>query len=119
MIATHPRSYAQHEHILDPQHYLRTLQHRPAALDHADVFRRWQLPAVFGELRESLEKQHGPTRGVKHYVRVLALLDDHAIDQVQRVIEMSRCEAQTGLRSSRSARDRLQDSKHIYLKPSM
>src|SRR5262249_54488743 len=43
--------------------------------------------------RESLEKQHGPTRGVKHYVRVLALLDDHAIDQVQRAIEMSRCEA--------------------------
>ncbi len=97
VIATHPRSYGKHEQILDPQHYLGTLQRRPAALDHANVFRRWQLPAVFSELREALEKQHGPSRGVKHFVRVLQLLEEHAIDQVQRVIETSRCEAGYGV----------------------
>src|SRR5262249_19112601 len=71
VIAVHPRAYGQHQQILDPQHYLSTLQRRPAALDHANVFRRWRLPAVFGDLREALEKQHGPSRGVKHFVRVL------------------------------------------------
>jgi transposase len=90
VIATHPRSYGQHEQILDPRHYLDTLQRRPAALDHANVFRRWQLPPLFGELRAALEKQHGPRRGAKHYVRVLHLLDEHAIPDVQRAIEMSR-----------------------------
>src|SRR5579864_2681885 len=76
VIATHPRCYGKHEQILDPQHYLGTLQRRPAALDHANVFRRWQLPAVFGELRTALERQHGPHRGGKHYVRVLHLLEE-------------------------------------------
>jgi transposase len=91
VIATHPRSYGKHEQVLDPQHYLGSLQRRPAALDHANVFRRWQLPAVFSELRTALERQHGPRRGSKHYVRVLQLLEEHAIDAVQRAIERSRC----------------------------
>lgn len=93
VIAAHPRSYGEHEQILDPNHYLQTLQRRPAALDHANVFRRWHLPAIFGELRSALEKQHGPSRGIKHYARVLQLLEDHAIDEVQRAIETSRTAA--------------------------
>jgi transposase len=55
VIASHPRSYGKNEQILDPHHYLDTLRRRPAALDHANVFRRWRLPAVFGELRAALE----------------------------------------------------------------
>ena len=90
VIAAHPRSYGKPEQILDPLHYLSTLRRRPAALDHANVFRRWQLPALFGELRSDLEVQHGPNRGMKHYVRVLQLLEEHAIEDVQRAIEMSR-----------------------------
>ncbi|HEV3006533.1 MAG TPA: IS21 family transposase, partial [Pirellulales bacterium] len=90
VIATHPRSYAQHEHILDPQHYLGTLQRRPAALDHANVFRRWQLPALFGDLRAALEQQHGPTRGVRDFVRVLQLLEDHSVEHVGQVIATCR-----------------------------
>ena len=90
VIASHPRSYGKNEQILDPHHYLDTLRRRPAALDHADVFRRWHLPALFNELRTALEKQHGEHRGVKHFVRVLHLLDEYPIELVQRAIEMSR-----------------------------
>jgi transposase len=93
VIASHPRSYAHHEQVLDPHHYLDTLGRRPAALDHADVFRRWQLPAVFGDLRQALERQHGPSRGAKHYVRVLQLLPDHTLAEVQRALATSRTEA--------------------------
>jgi transposase len=89
VIATHPRCYGKNEQILDPHHYLDTLRRRPAALDHANVFRRWHLPAVFGELRAALEKQHGPRQGAKHYIRVIYLLDEHSIEVVQRAIEMS------------------------------
>ena len=93
VIATHPRCYGKHQQILDPHHYLRTLKRRPAALDGANVFRRWELPALFGELRGALEDQHGPHRGMKHYIRVLELLDEHAVEAVERVIAMSRTEA--------------------------
>ena len=93
VIATHPRCYGKNEHILDPRHFLNTLQRRPAALDHANVFRRWHLPAVFGELRADLEKQHGRRRGPKQFARVLLLLEDHSIELVGRAIEMSQCAA--------------------------
>ena len=93
LIASHPRCYGRHEQILDPEHYLDRLERRPAALDHANVFRRWQLPGVFGELRKALERQHGPSYGAKHYIRVLQLLQEHAPEQVQRAIEQSRAEA--------------------------
>jgi hypothetical protein len=93
VLASHPRSYGRHEQILDPVHYLDRLDRRPAALDHANVFRRWQLPAVFDELRKALERQHGPSHGAKHYVRVIQLLQAHAQEQVLRAIEQSRTEA--------------------------
>jgi transposase len=93
VIAAHPRCYAKNEQVLDPHHYMDALRRRPAALDHANVFRRWQLPAVFGELRTALEKQHGPNRGAKHYIRVIYLLAEHSVEIVQRAVEMSRCAA--------------------------
>jgi transposase len=93
VIASHSRCYGKNEQILDPRHYLDTLRRRPAALDHSDVFRRWHLPALFNELRTALEKQHGRHRAVKHYVRVLHLLEEHPIELVQRAIEMSRSAA--------------------------
>jgi len=84
VIACHPRSYGRHEQILLPEHYLEGLERRPAALDHANVFRRWRLPAVFDELRKSLERQNGASRGAKQYIRVLQLLQEHPIEAVQR-----------------------------------
>jgi transposase len=93
VIASHPRSYGRHEQVLAPEHYLDRLERRPAALDHANVFRRWQLPPVFGELRQALERQHGDRRGAKHYIRVLQLLQEHTVAQVERAIAQSQTEA--------------------------
>lgn len=90
IIARHPRCYGQGEMILDPLHYLAALARKPAALDHANVFRHWQLPAVFGQLRQALEKQHGSTTAARHFIRVLQLLDRHPLERVCRVIEASR-----------------------------
>jgi hypothetical protein len=89
-IARHPRSYAQGVHVLDPRHYLATLGRRPAALDHANVFRHWELPGIFAELRQDLEQRHGPSSGVRQFIRVLQLLGQHPVARVQRAIEQSR-----------------------------
>lgn len=90
VVARHVRCYGQGELVLDPVHYLVTLGRRPAALDHANVFRHWQLPPVFGELRQALEKQHGATGGRRSFIRVLQLLGQHPLERVQRAVEQSR-----------------------------
>ena len=87
VVARHERCFGQGEDILDPLHYLVTLGRRPAALDHSNVYRHWQLPSVFGALRAKLEARHGPSPGARHYVRVLQLLAEHPVGRVQRAIE--------------------------------
>src|SRR6266545_4149858 len=90
VIARHARSYAQGEQVLDPLHYLVMLGRKPAALDHANVYKNWQLPPVFADLRAALEQQHGPTAGARHYIRVLQLLAEHPVERVQQAIARSR-----------------------------
>ncbi len=87
VVARHARVYGRDQQILDPLHYLVTLGRRPAALDHAPVLRNWQLPESFTRLRESLEKHHGPRAGSRHYVRVLQLLANHAVERVTQAID--------------------------------
>jgi transposase len=87
VVARHVRSYGRDQQVLDPLHYLVTLERRPAALDHAPVMRNWQLPEAFTRLRQALETRHGPRSGARHYIRVLQLLAEHAQERVQRAVE--------------------------------
>ena len=73
--------------ILDPLHYLATLDRKPGSLDHAPVFRGWSLPACFADLRARLERQHGPSAGARQYARVLQLLTEHPLMRLSTAIE--------------------------------
>jgi len=92
VIARPPRRYDGGDE-LNPLHYLVTLERRPAALDHSNVYRHWDLPAVFAELRVQLEQRHGASIGVRQYIRVLQLLADHPMERVRRAIEDVRFDA--------------------------
>jgi hypothetical protein len=83
VVARHARSYGHNEQVLDPLHYLATLQRRPAALDHAPVLRDWQLPESFARLRQALAARHGGPAGARHYVRVLQLLAEHPLERLE------------------------------------
>ena len=87
IVARHDRCYGRQEQILDPIHYLVTLGRRPATLDHSNVYRHWQLPSAFTQLRKRLEQCHGPLAGARQYVRVLQLLAEHPVQRVQQAIE--------------------------------
>jgi hypothetical protein len=91
VVARHHRRYDGGQ-TLDPLHYLVTLERRPAALDHSNVYRHWDLPPLFGELREQLQQLHGESIGVRHYIRVLQLLAEHPMDRVRLAIEAVRFE---------------------------
>jgi transposase len=87
VVARHRRHYGRDMQVLDPLHYLGTLERRPAALDHAPVLRDWQLPECFQLVRQVLEQRHGPSAGARHYVRVLQLLAEHPLERVQDAVE--------------------------------
>ena len=90
VIATHRRSYGRREKVLNPLHFLVVLERKPAALDHAPVYRDWQLPTAFADLRRDLEGRLGPQRGTRQFIRVLQLLGQHSMDLVERAILASR-----------------------------
>jgi transposase len=85
-IATHLRCYQRAQKILDPLHFLAVLEQKPAALNHAPVYRDWQLPSVFHTLRRSLEERHGSCVGTRQYIRVLQLLTNYSIEHVENAI---------------------------------
>jgi len=90
VVAHHARCYERGQHILDPLHYLSLLGRKPAYLDHTSVFKSWKLPAVFAELRDKLEAEHGSFAGARHFVRVLQLLAKHPLKRVCRAIDQCR-----------------------------
>ena len=86
VIATHTRSVGQ-QMILEPTHFLATLTRKPGALDHAPVFRDWNLPASFALLRAELERIHGPVPGSRRITKVLQLLVEHPLARGRQAIE--------------------------------
>jgi transposase len=90
VVATHQRSLNKYNMILDPLHFLATLDRKPGALDHAPVFRDWKLPACFAEIRSELEGIHGAMSGSRRFVQVLQLLGEHPMSRVSQAIEACR-----------------------------
>jgi transposase len=98
VIASRDQVVASHERrpgepmVLEPTHYLAALDRRPAALDHAPVFRDWRLPACFADFRAELEAHHGAAAGSRRFARVLQLLGEHPLRRVNQAIEACRRE---------------------------
>jgi transposase len=99
VVARHERSHQRHTMVLDPLHYLATLDRKPGALDHAPVLRDWQLPACFAAFRAALEREHGATAGGRRYARVLQLLVEHPLARVREAIESCTQSDQVGAES--------------------
>jgi transposase len=87
VVATHQRCLAKQTMVLDPLHFLATLDRKPGALDHAPVFRDWKLPACFAGFRVELEGIHGTMSGSRRFVQVLQLLGEHPMSRVSQAIE--------------------------------
>jgi transposase len=90
IVAEHPRCYGHSQQILDPVHFLATLERRPAALDHAPVYRDWRPAAALAGLRRELEDKHGAPAGTRQFIRVLQLLGEHPQSRIERAIAACR-----------------------------
>jgi len=85
-IATHPRLWTRDDVRFDPVHYLRLLERKPGALDHARPLSGWELPESFSMLRRRLENTEDG-EGTREYIRVLRLLEKHPMDAVERAVK--------------------------------
>jgi transposase len=90
VVARHRRSYDSGQQVLDPRHFLATLERKPGCLDHANVYRHWQLPAVFAWLRQTLADEYGASAGRRQFIRVLVLLEHQPEKRVAQAIEECR-----------------------------
>ena len=73
---------------MDPLHYLPLLEQRPGAFDHAKPIRRWRKswPPVYERLLAQLRSQWPDGRGVREFVRILKLHQDHPDDLVAQAV---------------------------------
>jgi hypothetical protein len=88
VIATHQRCLAHEQDILDPLHYLSLLEQRPGAFEHAKPLRYWRKhwPKDYDRLLEVLRIRLPEGRGVKEFIAVLKLHQDHPADQIQEAV---------------------------------
>ena len=107
VIATHVRNDAKRERVLDPLHFLVVLETKPAALDHAPVYRDWRLPPIFGELRRRFEARHGQRAGTRHFILVLQLLGRFAMSGLEQAIELALARGDPSVAAITAAAQRL------------
>lgn len=90
-LAVHPRCYDRQQDILDPLHYLPLLQRRPGALNHAKPIRQWRpsWPPVYERLLAHLQQKWPEGRGVREFVAILHLHQDHDPQQLAQAIELA------------------------------
>jgi transposase len=88
-IASHPRCYGQEQDILEPLHYLPLLEQRPGAFEHAKPIRRWrkEWPPVYERLLDRLQGQGQDGHGIREFIRVLELHQEHPAELVAEAVE--------------------------------
>ncbi len=87
-LASHQRSYGHKQDIFDPLHYLPLLQKRPGALAHAKPIRQWrqEWPVVYEQLLSKLEAQWPEGRGIREFVRILRLHQEHSPALIEQAV---------------------------------
>jgi hypothetical protein len=96
-VAEHRRLWGREGVRYDPVHYLRLLERKPGAFDHARPLAGWELPGCFEVLRRRLEAERDG-EGTREYIRVLLLLERHPLDRLTAAVE-------AGLRVRAHSRD--------------
>jgi hypothetical protein len=94
-VATHRRSEVPGAVVEDPAHYFNLLKKKPALLDHARVFRNWQLPEPLRRYRHAVRDACAPEvgnreaedRALRFTARVLSLAGRHRLEDVVAAVE--------------------------------
>ena len=75
-VASHERCYGRQQEILDLEHYLDVLEHKPGALAGSKPLAQWRQlgrwPASYDRFWAGLIERHGRQKGTKEMIELLA-----------------------------------------------
>lgn len=87
-VARHPRCYGRQQEILDLEHYLDVLAHKPGALAGSTPLAQWRRqgrwPASYDRFWEGLNARLGRAAGTKAMIELLQLGREHGFGRLRR-----------------------------------
>jgi len=90
-LAVHERCYGRHQELLNLEHYLDVLEHKPGALAGSKPLEQWRRagrwPASFDQLWQGLIERHGRQKGTKEMVELLQLGRKHGQEPLRTAVE--------------------------------
>ena len=89
VVASHRRSWAREQDLLNPYHYLPLLAQKPRAFSQAQVIRQWRSiwPALFDDYFEQLKKRLPSTEATRRFIEILKLGETHGESKLAMVLE--------------------------------
>jgi transposase len=89
-VATHQRCYGHHQEILDLEHYLDVLGHKPGALMGSKPLAQWRQMGKWTEsydrLWQHLTERHGRGKGTKEMIELLLLGRTHGQEKLRAAV---------------------------------
>jgi len=90
-VARHPRSYGRHQEVLDLEHYLDVLAHKPGALAGSKPLDQWRRagrwPASYDRFWEGLMARQGKRVGTKAMITLLQLGRTHGEASLREAVD--------------------------------
>jgi transposase len=92
-VAVHQRCYGRHQEILDLEHYLDVLAHKPGAFAGSKPLEQWRTqgrwPQSYDQFWEGLIARQGKHAGTKEMIGLLLLGRTHGQEKLRTAIEMA------------------------------
>ena len=92
-VARHTRSYQRHQELLDLEHYLDVLEHKPGAFAGSKPLEQWRRagrwPVSYDRYWQALMERHGRQHGTKAMIELLQLGSRHGYDRLRTAIELA------------------------------
>ncbi len=97
IVGVHRRSTRREQTVIDLEHVIDVLEHKPRAAIEATAIRQLGLPKAFYELRAKLREER--RKSDKEWVQVIRLLLEHTLTDLQQAIETALKSGTPGLAS--------------------
>ena len=90
-VARHARSYDRYQEILDLEHYLDVLEHKPGAFAGSKPLEQWRRagrwPVSYDQYWQALMERHGRQHGTKVMIELLQFGRRYGYDRLRTAIE--------------------------------
>jgi transposase len=90
-VARHERCYSRQQQILDLEHYLEVLEHKPGALAGSKPLEQWRRlgrwPESYDRFWRQLMARHGRQQGTRQMIELVGLGKQHGYDRLRGAVE--------------------------------